>query len=167
MRSYAFLLLAALGLSGCTFSVTDTPLKGGAKLVPHTTNVVMSIHSAAPVPVLEHHDAIDLTTVLQTATSIPQHIESLERAVVVWGIVLAVVGVANALLLVRLIASRSRVVTAVAAQGSVPAASCACGAAISARTKTGRCRPCALEYRAKKRAAETRPVHVPSRNGLN
>ena len=162
MRSYALLLFAALSLAGCIFAVTDTRSNGLGQFVPHASSLVMSTRPVASVPLVEHHDAIDLTSVLHTAISIPQRIESLERAVIVCGIILAIVGVANAALLMRLLVSRVRVPSAVPTAVSGAVAFCACGATISARTKTGRCRPCALDHRVKKRATETSALPVPS-----
>lgn len=109
---------------------------------------------------MEHHDAIDLTSVLQTAISIPQRIEMLERAVIECGIILTIVGVTNAALLIRLLAPNTRgstVCVPSTVSTAVPTAVpfCACGATISARTKTGRCRACALDHRAKKHAIAT------------
>ena len=97
-------------------------------------------------------DTIDVSTVLHAALAVPQQIESLERAVFIAGMLVVVLCVVNVLLLLQLIAVRARAATATPTALQAAHAACACGAAISPRTKTGRCRACALAYRKKTRA---------------
>jgi uncharacterized membrane protein len=157
----ALLLFAALGLAGCTFAVTGTHPNGRGDVVPYTTSLALAT-PVATAPGIDHHDAIDLTAVLHNAISIPDRIESLQRTLVICSIVLAVFGLANAALLMVLLGTRVRARSVVPAP--VPAAGtfCACGATISARTKTGRCRSCARDQRAKARPIATRALPVAS-----
>jgi hypothetical protein len=99
-------------------------------------------------------------------TAVPRQLEELQRAIVWSSAILAAIGLANAALMVSLLRARRRVpipasITPVTpafdpvtltredvlAPADVAPASkmCSCGASISARSKSGRCRQCARE----------------------
>jgi hypothetical protein len=95
-------------------------------------------------------DALDLSSVARSAVNIPNEIQDLERAVVVAAVVLGAIGLINAALLIRLATmrrDRSPVPPVVTLEAAPALNACACGATISVRSKSGRCRRCALEHR--------------------
>ncbi len=149
MRS-ALLLLALLLLCGCSLSASELMPKTHGSPDSRTVHVsLVAIPSAAAIP-SRAPDALDLSSVARSAVSIPRGIADLEHAVVIATVSLGAIGLINAALLIRLATMRPRERLRVAPEQAlevVPAKTCACGAAISARTKSGRCRRCALEHR--------------------
>jgi hypothetical protein len=145
----ALLLLILVALSGCSFSVSGGVVpKTNAPAVVRTLQVAFAdTHATAPAPVM---DEIDLSAVAHSALTVPREIEGLRRAVVISCVVLATIGSANAVLLIFLLTWRRVGVpeTAVVAVQALPEVkTCRCGAVISARTKSGRCRQCARDHR--------------------
>jgi hypothetical protein len=157
------MLLALLALCGCSFSVSDVVPKVHESPAARTMHVSFALApGTAPAPT-PAPDVLDLSSAVRSALVIPREIEKLERAVIVSCAVLTAIGLINAVLLIRLLSVRRRertvvstrqtepiVQTAPIVQAAQPSPSaslaqrlCACGAAISARSKSGRCRQCA------------------------
>jgi hypothetical protein len=150
MRS-ALLLLALLALSGCSLSVSDMMPKTHGPSEARTVHVSLAVAPATAAVPVKAPDTLDLSSVARSAVSIPQEIRDLEYAVVVAALVLGAIGLINAVLLIRLATMRPRerlpLSPEVTPEAAPPQKTCACGATISARTKSGRCRRCALEQR--------------------
>jgi hypothetical protein len=150
MRS-ALLLLALLALSGCSLSVSDMMPKAHGPSEARTVHVSLAVAPATAAVPIKAPDTLDLSSVARSAMNIPQEIRDLEYAVVAAALALGTIGLINAALLIRLATMRHRerlpVSPPVTLEAAPPLKTCACGAAISARTKSGRCRRCALEQR--------------------
>jgi hypothetical protein len=156
----AIMLLALLALCGCSFAVSDVLPKMHESPATRTMHVSFALApgtTPAPTPAPE---LLDLSSAVRSALIIPSEIETLERAVIVSCSVLAAIGLINAALLIRLLRVRRRertLVPTVQMEPIVPTAPsassttlaqklCACGAAISSRSKSGRCRQCARKH---------------------
>lgn len=167
MRVQALLLFAATSLAGCSFSLTGLDPKHRDALLPRAATdvtVSLALPRFAPTP---QPDTIDVSAVLHSALSIPQQIESLERAVFITGMLVVALCVVNVLLLLRLVAMRPRATTVMPPTIRTASPACACGAAISPRTKTGRCRTCAVEYRKRNRTTSIGTVRGETTRRLN
>jgi hypothetical protein len=149
MRS-ALMLLALLALSGCSLSVSDMMPKAHGPSEPRTVHLSLAVVPAAAAVPVKASDALDLSSVARSALNIPHEIQDLEHAVVVAAAALGAIGLINAALLIRLATMRRErlpVSSEVTLEAAPAPRTCACGATISARSKSGRCRQCALEHR--------------------
>lgn len=150
MRS-ALLVLALLALSGCSLSVSDMMPKAHGPSEARTVHLSLAVAPATAAVPINAPDALDLSSVARSALNIPHEIQDLEHAVVVAALALGGIGLINAALLIRLATMRPRERVVAAPEVTLEAApalkTCACGATISVRTKSGRCRRCALEHR--------------------
>jgi hypothetical protein len=144
------LLFLALALSGCSFLVADVvpahrasanaPLKVAFSVAP--------IDAPAPRPTPE---TVSVSSVIHSAIALPGELVRLEHVIIISCSVVSAIGLMNVGLLLVLIV-RQRRGRPVATQAiDVPASRvCNCGAPISPRSKSGRCRQCALDQRRRK-----------------
>jgi hypothetical protein len=156
----AGMLLALLALCACSVTTDMVPGQRSESGVP-SQRVTIAL-ARAPQPAVTPREMLDVSAVVRSAVAVPALVERLERAIVVWCAILAVVGLLNATLLLRLLATRreapspARAAAPAVASGTAPPAkvalgahaACSCGAAISPRTASGRCRTCASHARA-------------------
>jgi hypothetical protein len=148
-------MILAISLAGCALSAADLPRPSRDAVVAHTANLVVADHtvSAPSAPSASRSDTIDVATLLQTVVALPQRVETIERlghAIVIAALLVALIGAINAALLVRLLTTIQRAPAATPVVAATIGASCACGASISPRTKSGRCRACALKERSRR-----------------
>jgi hypothetical protein len=150
MRS-ALLLLVLLALSGCSLSVSDMMPKAHGPSEARSVHVSLAMAPAAAGVPIQGPAGLDLSSVARSAVNIPHEIQDLERTVVGAALALGTIGLINAALLIRLATIRARERMPVSPEVTLEAApvpkTCACGTTISVRTKSGRCRRCALELR--------------------
>ena len=147
------ILLLALTLTGCSLVVAN-PLPGhhGANdPMMHVTLAAAPLATPAP----RAAELIELSAALRSVTSMPSEVAQLERVIVMACAVLAAIGLINAALLIRLLGLRARERPRAVQPAIVAPRTCGCGATISARSTTGRCRQCALEQRRRKTALAT------------
>jgi hypothetical protein len=182
MRAMFIAGLAAICLSGCSLSGSEFGARGGDARIPRAINVVLA-SAPAPRPAAAQPDTIDVTTVLHSAIAVPAQLTALQRAITWGAILLGSIGAVNAVLLILLLSARTSPATAAGigaaalstgttSAGPRPRANavqprteagitCACGSPISARSKTGRCRRCAFEQRARAQRAGATVTRAP------
>jgi hypothetical protein len=165
------ILLFALALSGCSFSVADV-VPGHHAAGAQPMQVSFAVASVATPAPRRNPELLDVSTAIHSAITLPGEIVELEHVIVVGCSVLAAIGLVNGVFLLTLIARQRAgrdpavqpvLETPVAEAAVMKAAeaavmdvtvaatkTCSCGAIISARSKSGRCRQCALEQRRSK-----------------